>query len=139
MSTQIETWRQRDNFSASRHQELVDAINAAQFSGAGDAEILRTPAGSVISVAEQRKFQGVGVRVKVTGAEAGGGKYTGKIQRPPTTAPTLTGDLAEADLGTDDLTCLVVNQKEKGKSTHDLTQSPVVVNTFFGILYAIAC
>jgi hypothetical protein len=78
------------------------------------------------------------VRVKVSGAASGGGKYSAKIQLPPAARVTATGDLAAADLGTDGADCYVFNQKEKGKSTHDLTQSPVVVDTFFGYVYTAA-
>lgn len=70
--------------------------------------------------------------VKITGAAAGGGKYTANIWVPPTTTQDIaaTGNLTEAELGsalTDSdgnvAVVRVVNCNEVGQSTHDLTNA----------------
>jgi hypothetical protein len=76
------------------------------------------------------------VRVKVTTAASGGGKYNGRILKSSQTAVAATGTLAEADLGTvpSSDNCLVLNGAEVGKSTHDLTTGTPVAKVFVGFL-----
>jgi hypothetical protein len=76
------------------------------------------------------------VRVKVTSAASGGGKYNGRIWPLPTTAIAATGNLAATELGTDPGSdnALILNNQEVGKSTHDLTTATVVVQFFNGII-----
>jgi hypothetical protein len=74
------------------------------------------------------------VVVKVTGAESGGGKYTGRVLAWGG-APAATGDLAESDVGgvpaADD--ALIENLNEVGQSTHALTDaSNTYENLFLG-------
>ncbi len=76
------------------------------------------------------------VRVKITSAASGGGKYNGRILTSSTTAVAATGDLAESDLGTvpGGDNCLVLNGAEVGKATHDLTSGTPVAKVFVGML-----
>jgi hypothetical protein len=70
-------------------------------------------------------------------AAAGGGKYTGVICQEPTGTPSLTGNLAVADVATLPATgkgfdCVVFNTTEVGQNTHDLTAGSVQVTVFPG-------
>lgn len=83
-------------------------------------------------------------RVKITGTEVGGGKYTGNLlwlDVDPATDIPATGNLTEAELGgvkVDDagnpIVIRIVNSREVGKSTHDLAASgylPLIVPAVF--------
>jgi hypothetical protein len=76
------------------------------------------------------------VLVKITGSATGGGKYNGRIltARGTTADVATTGDLAESEIGTpaaaDD--ALVLNTREVGKTTHDLSSSTYLPLIFIG-------
>ena len=61
--------------------------------------------------------------IKITGSASGGGKYTGVIWNPPATAAAATGNLTEAEVGTSGEVIRVVNTREVGQTTHDLSSS----------------
>jgi hypothetical protein len=79
------------------------------------------------------------VLVKVTGSATGGGKYNGKLLTAPASLTTATGNLAESDLGTvpgsDD--ALVLNCREVGQTTHDLSSSSYLPLVFAGELLGV--
>lgn len=73
------------------------------------------------------------VRVKISGSASGGGKYNGNLWKNPTSV-SASGNLSEADLGTSGNSCLILNVREVGKSTHDLASSAFLPLIFPGQL-----
>lgn len=64
-----------------------------------------------------------GCLVKPTAAGSGGGKYTGNIWTPPTSDISASGTLVESDIGTAGTSCIILNTREVGKTTHDIAFS----------------
>jgi hypothetical protein len=141
MSVPIEPWKRADNFSTSRHQELVDGINLGYpASGAGEVDMLRVPGGVAISVFKDGRIRTL-VRVRIDSAGADGGCYNAFLLRPPDKIKKSgSGDLSQADLmsalpsATD---AYVLNAHEETKSTHDLTNGAPLVRTFLGELIGV--
>jgi hypothetical protein len=130
----------QDGLNRLRQQNLVDAANdAGNASAAGIAQTVPTGRGRGFIVHEPPRV-GYQVRVRIESAASGGGKYWGWILDDPVAFPRDTSDLVENDVGTTPTTgadVLIVNMHEIGKSTHDLTQAPIVVKTFMGELMGI--
>jgi hypothetical protein len=62
------------------------------------------------------------VWVRITGDGGyGGGKYAGKIIKPPTADVVTAGTLADTDFGTDDADAIILNAQEINSATHWLT------------------
>lgn len=66
---------------------------------------------------------GTDVTVKITGVESGGGKYAGVIWNAPRADILATGDLTDAECGSTGVSALIVNLRESGEATHDLSGS----------------
>lgn len=73
------------------------------------------------------------ILVKITGNATGGGKYTGIVFTTPAAMAVETGDLSEADLGqASGQVALILNVREVGKTTHDLTAGDYLPLVFVG-------
>jgi hypothetical protein len=77
------------------------------------------------------------VRFKLVSAAGGGGKYAIRMLNPPIQGINPASNLSAADFGDDPgaENAWACNAQEMGKSTHDLTMTPVVVQYFTGFLY----
>jgi hypothetical protein len=77
------------------------------------------------------------VRVRITSAATGGGKYNGRILNPPVTGISPTSSLSNNDLGDDPGfdNALILNAQEVGAATHLLTDPSMGVSNFIGVFY----
>jgi hypothetical protein len=126
-----------DEQSVKRIRSAVERVE--RMSGDG---VSNTPAGIVIGGRRQRpqrrsaETEDTLVLVKIASSASGGGKYNGRILTARSTAAdvAVTGDLAESEIGTvpgaND--ALVLNVREVGKNTHDLSSSTFLPLIFLG-------
>lgn len=106
MTTPIPPWTQRDNFSKSRHQELVDAINGTGLTtGAGGLEILRTPGGQTISGPLAGKIDEIFMGKVVTAGPNGEGDYSDErywLRKREITVASSDDETARVTIADDD-------------------------------------
>lgn len=107
--------------------DLVNRISQLEARlAAGERRTTQAPVRFALPMA----VNGSGWLVKITGNATGGGKYTGTIWKMGSGDVATTGNLAEGDLGTTGDSCLILNVREVGQSTHDLQSSsylPLIV------------
>lgn len=87
-----------------------------------------------LSVVEQPRARPRTALVKVTGNASGGGKYTGTYWDPPAVGAAASGNLTEAELGTasPDPAIRILNVREVGLATHDLSNAGFLPLVFVG-------